>query len=419
MASARRGAAGMAFSRAEPPRRPDRSPSSAWSSRGVTAVVRRSIRPSATLARRSAALLLAAFVVLGLVVAPSLVTALTAPGADSTAARLAEWGRDHGLGATVTWLESREYDLAPPAVGGVPAGGIPRVSTSAVPRSSSSAVPARGLPAPAALPVRAGVSRLPEEGVWQPVVSSPAGDAVRVAYVRPDATHTSAVVGVMWLDPRLVAGRLHPGAQDPGGSWATPPSVTPTLARTVAAVFSAGFRLDDSHGGWFADGRAARPLVHGAASLVLHRDGTADVGAWDTEVRMGPEVVSVRQNLVPLVDGGRVDPTCATGGTAEWGSTVGQAAYIHRSGFGVTAQGAEVYVGGPSLSVCSLGEILQSAGVVRGMELDINPAWVSGAYFRPRAHGSPQATKLFPDEQIGAEHYLQRSSRDFFAWYLR
>ena len=388
----------MAFPRAEPPWRPD--------------------RPWATLARRSAALVLAAFVVLGVLVAPSLVTALTAPGADSTAARLAEWGRDHGLGATVTWLESRQYDLAPPAVGGVPAGGIPRVSTSAVPPSSS-ALPAGGLPAPAALPVRAGMSRLPEEGVWQPVVSSPAGDAVRVAYVRPDATHTSAVVGVMWLDPTLVAGRLHPGAQDPGGSWATPPSVTPTLERTVAAVFSAGFRLDDSHGGWFADGRAARPLLHGAASLVLHRDGTADVGAWDTEVRMGPEVVSVRQNLVPLVDGGRVDPTCATGGTAEWGSTVGQAAYIHRSGFGVTAQGAEVYVGGPSLSVCSLGEILQSAGVVRGMELDINPAWVSGAYFRPRAHGSPQATKLFPDEQIGAEHYLQRSSRDFFAWYLR
>ena len=388
----------MAFSRAEPPWRPD--------------------RPWATLARRSAALVLAAFVVLGVLVAPSLVTALTAPGADSTAARLAEWGRDHGLGATVTWLESRQYDLAPPAVGGVPAGGIPRVSTSAVPRSSS-ALPARGLPAPAALPVRAGMSRLPEEGVWQPVVSSPAGDAVRVAYVRPDATHTSAVVGVMWLDPTLVAGRLHPGAQDPGGSWTTPPSVTPTLERTVAAVFSAGFRLDDSHGGWFADGRAARPLLHGAASLVLHRDGTADVGAWDTEVRMGPEVVSVRQNLVPLVDGGRVNPTCATGGTAEWGSTVGQAAYIHRSGFGVTAQGAEVYVGGPSLSVCSLGEILRSAGVVRGMELDINPAWVSGAYFHPNGASRPRAFKLFPDEQIGAQHYLQTSSRDFFSFDLR
>jgi len=240
-----------------------------------------------------------------------------------------------------------------------------------------------------------------------------------IAFVSAPFFVRTAVASFETVDPTLVAGRLHPGAQDPGGSWTTPPSVTPTLERTVAAVFSAGFRLDDSHGGWFADGRAARPLLHGAASLVLHRDGTADVGAWDTEVRMGPEVVSVRQNLVPLVDGGRVNPTCATGGTAEWGSTVGQAAYIHRSGFGVTAQGAEVYVGGPALSVCSLGEILRSAGVVRGMELDINPAWVSGAYFHPNGASRPRAFKLFPDEQIGAQHYLQTSSRDFFSFDLR
>ena len=47
-----------------------------------------------------------------------------------------------------------------------------------------------------------------------------------------------------------------------------------------------------------------RPLVPGAASLLIRRDGTADVGAWGTEVRMAPDVASVRQNLVPLVDHG-------------------------------------------------------------------------------------------------------------------
>jgi hypothetical protein len=114
-----------------------------------------------------------------------------------------------------------------------------------------------------------------------------------------------------------------------------------------------------------------------------------------------------------------VNPTCATGGTAEWGSTVGQAAYINRSAFGVTATGAEVYVGGPALSVCTLGEILRSAGVVRGMELDINPAWVSGAYFHPTGNPRPDAFQLFPGEQVGAQHYLQTSSRDFLSFDLR
>jgi hypothetical protein len=185
-------------------------------------------------------------------------------------------------------------------------------------------------------------------------------------------------------------------------------------------VFNGGFRLNDrDRGGYYSEGRTVAPLRDGEASLVLHTDGTADVGAWGREVRMDPTVASVRQNLVPLVDGGEVNPTCATGGAKEWGKTIGQSAYIQRSGFGVTARGTEVYVGGPALSVCSLGRILQDAGVVRGMELDINPAWVSGAYFHPRPSGAPTGYRLFPGEQVDPGHYLKPSSRDWYAWFTR
>jgi len=50
----------------------------------------------------------------------SLGSALTAPGGDSISARLAEWGRDHGLGAIVTAAENLQYKLNPPPVGGTP-----------------------------------------------------------------------------------------------------------------------------------------------------------------------------------------------------------------------------------------------------------------------------------------------------------
>jgi hypothetical protein len=53
------------------------------------------------------------------------------------------------------------------------------------------------------------------------------------------------------------------------------------------------------------------------------------------------------------------------------------------------------------------------------MELDINPAWVSGVYFHPTGRPHPPAFRLFPDEQVGAQHYLQTSSRDFFSVDLR
>ncbi len=105
--------------------------------------------------------------------------------------------------------------------------------------------------------------------------------------------------------------------------------------------------------------------------------------------------------------------------SAPTGSTIGQAAYISRSGFGVTATGVEVYVGGPALSVCTLGRILADAGVQRGLQLDINPHWVSGTYFHPRPGGPPQGFALFPAEQVAPTHYLVPTPRDWFAWFLR
>jgi hypothetical protein len=140
-------------------------------------------------------------------------------------------------------------------------------------------------------------------------------------------------------------------------------------------VFDGGFKLSDPTGpGYYSDGRTVRPLVTGAASLVLYTDGHADVGAWGSQVRMAPGVASVRQNLVPLVDDGQVSSQCATGDSTTWGSTIGQRAFVDRSGFGVSADGSEVYVGGPALSVCTLGRLLQDAGVVRGMELAVSPS---------------------------------------------
>jgi hypothetical protein len=277
-----------------------------------------------------------------------------------------------------------------------------------------------GAVAPLAPPLAplAGGSPLPGEGRWQTVVAVAGRPAVQVTTLRPDDQHTSYLAGIMRMDPQLVRGELHPGTLDPGGVWTASTSLAGDAGIGVAAAFNGGFRLTDpSHNGYYSEGRTVARLVDGVASLVLYRDGHADVGVWGSEVRMTPEVASVRQNLVPLVDNARVNPTCASGGAKEWGSTIGQRAFIHRSAFGVSADGAEIYVGGPALSVCTLGRLLTDAGVVRGMELDINPQWVSGAYFQPAA--SPRGFRLFPAEQVPPQHYLTPSSRDWFAWYIR
>ncbi|HEX3646932.1 MAG TPA: hypothetical protein VHV49_00815 [Pseudonocardiaceae bacterium] len=350
----------------------------------------------------------------------SIGSALAVPGTDSTTARLAEWGRDHGLGGVVTWLERQQYNRHPPAVGGTPANGIPPAAGMVHQVPPTTHVIGPGLPAPPPItPIAAG-SRLPGEGEWQTVVTVHGHPAVRVASLRPDAEHTSYVATVMWLDPTFVAGRLHPGYHDPGGHWHAPTWLTPPLQRTVVAAFNSGFRLNgDSHGGYYSEGRTVRPLVRGAASLILGDNGVATVGSWGTEVRMRRTVASVRQNLVLLVDHGVVNSTCASGGQAEWGNTIGQTAFIDRSAFGVTPTGAEVYVGGPALSVCTLGRLLRAAGVVRGMELDINPDWVSGVYFHDSPDGQPTGFRLYPTQHVDPRHYLSPSSRDWYGWYAR
>ena len=57
--------------------------------------------------------------------------------------------------------------------------------------------------------------------------------------------------------------------------------------------------------------------------------------------------------------------------------------YVWRSGVGITADGALVYVGGPGLNITDLADLLVRAGAVRAMELDINTDWVNFSAYRP------------------------------------
>ena len=263
------------------------------------AAVRRAVRVPRV--RRLTAVVLVSLLVL---VGCSVGDALRAPGNDSVAAKLAEWGRDHGFDGVITWLEQKAY--RPPPTGGEPVGGITEpggeVRLAQRPRRDSHA---EGLPGPTTMVPLTHGPALPGEGVWHPVSTVHGHPAVQVATLRPDPEHTSFLAGLMWIDPTFVRGQLQPGTMDPGGHWQAADHITPQLAPSIVAVFNAGFRLNGaSEGGYYSEHRTAVPLRDGAASLVLNVDGTAQVGAWNRDVRMGPAVASVRQNLVLLVDRG-------------------------------------------------------------------------------------------------------------------
>lgn len=76
--------------------------------------------------------------------------------------------------------------------------------------------------------------------------------------------------------------------------------------------------------------------------------------------------------------------------------------------------GSVVEVIGPSLTVGALAQVLRDAGLVEGMQLDINKNWTSYITYTHDQNGTT-AKKLMDDEVAAADRYLQASSRDFVA----
>ncbi len=384
-------------------------------------------RPRSRRYRRIRAVVLAALGVVVVWTAVSLAATLSNPAyGSSMSARLAEWFREHGASSIVNWAENEWYSHHPPPVGGRPPAGaiaVPRRTTSTT--APPSAPP--HLPAPPPVPPQA-LPALPGEGQWSPAGRLVDGvPAVYVTTLRPDPVHTSYVAGVAWMDTRLLRATLYSGSIIPGGGPYTDTApVAGAAADSLVAAFNAGFLMSNANGGYYTDGRTELPLVPGAASFVIHRDGSVAIGSWGSEVAMTNDVVSVRQNLDLLVDGGHVVPGLNAQDTTRWGYTLGNQVYVWRSGVGVTADGALVYVGGPGLNITDLANLLAAAGAVRAMELDINTDWVNYSVYAP-SPGTPASaangvTLLQGDEEMsgGPGRYFDPGwARDFFTMSAR
>ncbi|MEY9849669.1 hypothetical protein ABH940_006779 [Streptacidiphilus sp. BW17] len=344
--------------------------------------------------------------------------ALTAPGDDSVAARIAEWGRDHHLGPLVTFLEDQQYKAHPPKVGGTPTMALTPDGAPVQNSGTSSMkpiVPTR-LVSPAGPP-------LPGEGTWQTLGSVHGTPAVLGAFLRPDNQHTSYVAAVVSMDQRLLRFQLHPGESDPGtADWGVPPSVPPGQRTGLLATFNGGFKVNDSEagGGFFLNGITRGTLTDGTASLVFTKDGKVTVAQWGRDATMTPNVTGVRQNLKLIVDHGAVPASVDQNVEYGWGLTIAGKYFVWRSGLGVTSDGRLVFAYGPALSVRTLADLLASAGCVRAMQLDINPAWMSFMYYQPKSNpADPTPVKLLPDQERPADRYYESTSRDFTAVYAR
>ncbi len=392
-----------------------------------------------TTARYLLATVLAIVTMLALFVEVSVAGGLRTHGNENFKAKWADWLRAHHAAAVVNPLEQWYYTEKAPGSGGRPSAlnPVPRPepiqtlptgiaptggarSEGVAPVQGGPPLPAGRLLAPAPLPLMV-LPALAGEGQWKgsgPVLDG--SPAMYIAQYRADTTYTSQITTAVWIDPTMLHVKLVAGAQEPGGTWPEAPNLTGAVAATAVAAFNGGFRFQDARGGFYLDGRAAVALRPGAASVVIYDNGSVNIGRWGSQVAMDPQVHAVLQNLVPLVDNGQVAPDATYTDTRLWGSTLGADTVVARSGIGVTANGALLYVAGPALTARTLAEALQRAGAVRAMALDINPYWVTFNIFDHPDPANPARivpAKLYPQMQRPASRYLgpTRESRDFFS----
>jgi len=343
--------------------------------------------------------------------------ALSVPAGGTFSQRMAEWARSHSLGPLVTFGEWLTYQK--PKAGGRPGVSFNKLGGQAVHKEKryqglAPVIPAR-LGSPAGRP-------LPGEGVWKVAVSVKGVPAVFKTYVRQSRRYSSYYAGVVSMDQRLLKFSLRPGTEDPGdGHWGAPMDIPRGGRLGLVATFNSGFRISSSGGGFFLHGHYDGRLVKGAASEVYLKNGRLLIGRWGYgPLHMGFDIAAVRQNLRPIVEHGTVPATVNQNVLTTWGATLGGGYNVWRSGVGITADGRIIFVYGPALDVRTLASLLQRAGCVTAMELDINPDWMSFMYYLAKNRpANPTPVNLLRGQVQPPDRYYYISNRDFTAVFSR
>ena len=368
--------------------------------------------------RRPRVRLAVAIVLLALLATPaySYTTTMMQPSSLPLWPRSVEWLRAHHGNWLVDEVEHYYYSWQAPDPGGPQLKSLPAVGVGATTPPKTHRRRHRSDPLPPKItPVFA--HPLPGEGVWKgtgPVVEG--RPPVMVTTFRTEVAYPRIVAYVAWFDHRRTSVAWYPGRYEPPNAPVRGPMSVPFGQRwRLYATFNGGFIYRDGSNGSSIGGRSYEPLKDGLATLVAYRDGRVDVTRWTGGPVAGPNVAFARQSLPLIVDNGRLNP--ALNDSSQWGYTLGNAVRVWRTGAGIDRHGNLIYAAADYQTVTTLARILQRAGCVRAMQLDINPEWPTLITYSH--HGGLDPVRVVPNYQQPPTRYLVPDDRDFFAVYRR
>jgi hypothetical protein len=368
---------------------------------------------SATLRRRAPRLRWWIPVFLLLVLSPAIYSwtrMAMEPSSLPVGVRTVEWLRMHHFNWAVDEAEHVYYSWKAPATGGSQLKTLPVVGLHTKPKAH------RQAPWPPRIrPVFA--RPLPGEGVWRSSGPAVAGrPPVLVTTFRTERDYPRIVAYVAWFDHTRTSVAWYPGRYEPPSAPARGPISIPQGERwRLLATFNGGFIYRDGQNGSSIGGRLYEPLKKGLATMIGYRNGRVDVKAWTGGPVAAGNIAWARQSLPLIIDHGRLNP--ALNDSSQWGFTLGNAIRVWRTGAGIDRNGNLIYAAANYQTVTSLAKILQRAGAVRAMQLDINPEWPTLIAYAH--HSGLDPTKIVPNDQQPETRYLVPDDRDFFAVYRR
>lgn len=256
------------------------------------------------------------------------------------------------------------------------------------------------------------------EGAWTPAGPTVTGTPVMErTFVLPDPGRPDDRIDLVWMDAgrlrfHLMAGTHHPqAASGIRGSGLVP---VEEQAHLVAA-FNGNFKRTQgrySGFGFRAAGETYIPASPGLATFAVYADHRLALGAWGADIQTAPPPTDFLQNLSLILDRGKIVPEA--GNASRWGITVGDSIHVWRSALGINVKGDLLYAAGPRSTALDLARVLQVAGAVRAMELDINSYWVTFNLYHHAASGRLVGTKLIPTMIRSSMRYISGPDyRDF------
>ncbi len=260
-------------------------------------------------------------------------------------------------------------------------------------------------------------SPLPGAGDWQVLASINGAPVIWGATNRPSVDLPDVTASYAVFDSKRLHAALFNGTELPGGGpWNNGAQVMDAAAPSLVAAFNGGFLFKHMKGGYFTEGRVVKPLLDGDATLAVGTNGQLAIGVYGRDLTNDGSWVSLRQNLPPVVNGGKeaVSTAHEAGGAIYWGDNFGHVLLDFRSALCRRTDGLLMYVVAGFVDITGLAKVLVAANCDIGMELDINGTWPQFVSF---THSG--GNQLIPTALDSRMHHLTRyltgSTKDFIA----